>query len=199
MWRIDGLLPSASVSILGKVVCGLSLITCDSFAVRALARFSLVRFVWIRGGGGCAPPSTVRGSLPQLFIDLQLASNHVITRVRGKRVPWTISSSSLPIASTLYVYVYVYGGRGDGCLVLEAKIPRSVFDGAECCRVTWNIGFGGERTVPRSGNSFSVEASQRLAIILNNFYLLKQVEKIRFVQMSKTTKFVSRNSLIMKS
>lgn len=57
--------------------------------------------------------------------------------------------------------------------MLEAKIPRSVFDGAECCRVTWNIGFGGERTVPRSGNSFSVEASQRFAIILD-FYLLEQ-------------------------
>lgn len=99
--RIDGLLPSTSVSILGKAVCGLSLITCDSFAVRALARFSLVRFVSIRGGGGCAPPSTVRGSPPQLFIDLQLASKHVITRVRGKRVPWT-TSSSLPIAATIH-------------------------------------------------------------------------------------------------
>lgn len=75
--------------------------------------------------------------------------------------------------------VCVYGGfEGGGCLVLEAKIPRSVFDGAECCRVTWNIGFGGERTVPRSENSFSVEASQRFAIIVH-FYLLKEVEKTR--------------------
>lgn len=171
---------STSVSILGKAVCGLSLITCDSFAVRALARFSLVRFVSIRGGGGCAPPSTVRGSPPQLFIDLQLASKHVITRVRGKRVPWT-TSSSLPIAATIHARacVCVYDGfEGGGCLVLEAKIPRSVFDGAECCRVTWNIGFGGERTVPRSENSFSVEASQRFAIIVD-FYLLKEVEKTR--------------------
>lgn len=88
------------------------------------------------------------------------------------------------VADCINVYVCVYGGGWDGCLVLEAKIPRSVFDGAECCRVTWNIGFGRERTVPRSGNSFSVEASQRLAIILH-FYLLKQVEKIRFVRMSK--------------
>lgn len=161
----------------------------------ALARFSLVRFVSIRGGGGCAPPSTVRGSPPQLFIDLQLASKHVITRVRGKRVPWT-TSSSLPIAATIRARarVCVYGGfEGGGCLVLEAKIPRSVFDGAECCRVTWNIGFGGERTVPRSENSFSVEASQRFAIIVH-FYLLKE-DSIGWIGLSINRKDATRFSI----
>lgn len=89
--------------------------------------------------------------------------------------------------------VCVYGGfEGGGCLVLEAKIPRSVFDGAECCRVTWNIGFGGERTVPRSENSFSVEASQRFAIIVH-FYLLKK-DSIGWIGLSINRKDATRFS-----
>lgn len=89
--------------------------------------------------------------------------------------------------------VCVYGGfEGGGCLVLEAKIPRSVFDGAECCRVTWNIGFGGERTVPRSENSFSVEASQRFAIIVH-FYLLKE-DSIGWIGLSINRKDATRFS-----
>lgn len=78
-------------SISSKVVCGLALITCDSFAVRTLTLHDFLLFVSFDS----AAVRTVffGGPLPQLFIDLQLAPKHVITRplARGNRCPPAIA------------------------------------------------------------------------------------------------------------
>lgn len=80
--------------------------------------------------------------LPQLFIDLQLASKHVITRllVRGcLRPPASADCHEAWLCVCEYVYTRKYtlaGLSGVG-----SRNTSVVFDGTECCRVTWNIGF----------------------------------------------------------
>lgn len=56
-------------------------------------------------------------------------------------MPWT-TSSSLPIATSYVCVCVCVCTRGMVVWCWKAKIPRSVFHRAECCRVTWNIGFG---------------------------------------------------------
>lgn len=105
--------------------------------------FLFVRFVFVSIRGDCVvahrhPRPRIAAAVIYRFATRLEARDNKARRLRGCRGP-PRARCRLPRRTCVCVCVCT---RGMVVWCWKAKIPRSVFHRAECCRVTWNIGFG---------------------------------------------------------
>lgn len=129
--------------------------------------FLFVRFVFVSIRGDCVvahrhPRPRIAAAVIYRFATRLEARDNKARRLRGCRGP-SRARCRLPRRTCVCVCVH----QGDGCLVLEGQNTSVGFSPCGMLPSYLEYWIRGERTVPRSRNSFPTRTSQRFAAILD--------------------------------